>query len=149
MPKGIYKRKLNIEKKEESKKKRKEWLKNWKLENREKLLQQSKASYKRNKQHRQEYSKEFYWKNKQKTLDRIRLKKYGISGDEFRTIVEKQGIKCPICNKTIKKNLSVDHNHVTGEIRGIICNNCNLAIGNAEDSPSRLRAMADYLEKNL
>jgi len=37
----------------------------------------------------------------------------------------------------------------TGKIRGIICNACNLAIGNAENSPDRLRSMAKYLEENV
>lgn len=105
---------------------------NWKKKNRDKLALQARLRYN---------------SDNQKELDRIRLNKYGITGDEFRTILKRQGHKCPICNHDIAKNPSVDHDHVTGKIRGLICNNCNLAMGNAGDSPKRLRAMADYLER--
>ena len=132
-----------------SREKRSLWLKDWKLKNREKLLKQSRDSYKRNADKRRSASRRFYRENKQKELDRRRFGKYRITGDKFRLILEKQEFKCPICRKDITKNLSVDHDHITGKIRGLICNKCNLAIGNAEDSPERLRLMADYLEKNI
>lgn len=106
----------------------------WKQKNREKIVLQARLRYQ---------------KNNQKELDRIRLNKYGITGKEFREMLNKQGFRCPICNESITKNLSVDHDHLTRKIRGLICNNCNLAIGNAGDSPERLRAMADYLERNI
>lgn len=130
-----------------SKEKRRISLKAWKLKNREKLLQQGRASYKRNADKRRAYSRNFYRNNRQKELDRIRFRKYGISGDDFRKLLKKQKGKCPICGRSLVKNPSVDHDHATGEIRGLICNLCNLAIGNAGDSPDRLRAMARYLEE--
>lgn len=126
---------------------RKAFMKAWRAKNHEKLLIQGRASYRRNAENRRKYSREFYWENRQKELDRIRFKKYGITGDEFRMILERQNLKCPICERDIKKNLSVDHDHRTGKIRGLICNNCNLSIGNAGDSSDRLRAMAKYLDE--
>lgn len=120
----------------------------WRKKNREILLKKDREYYKKNAERERSYARELYRKNSQKELDRIRYKKYGITGDEFRALVEKQGIKCPICNKDITKNPTVDHDHSTGKIRGLICSPCNLAIGNAEDSPDRLRAMANYLEKS-
>lgn len=121
----------------------------WARKNHDKILNQGREYQKNNREKLAARSRERYRNNKQKELDRIRRKKYGITGEEFRAIIEKQGLKCPICTKDITKNPSVDHNHKTGEIRGLICNKCNLAIGNAEDSPDRLRRMADYLEKNI
>lgn len=106
----------------------------WKKENMPKVLYQARLRY---------------HNNPQKELDRIRFKKYGITGSDFRNMLNDQNSKCPICNKNITKNLSVDHDHITGKIRGLICNKCNLSIGNAEDSPVRLRLMADYLEGKL
>lgn len=52
--------------------------------------------------------------------------------------------RCAICDAT--DNLVGDHCHSTGKPRGILCRNCNLAIGNMADDPSRLRAAAAYLE---
>ena len=132
-----------------SKEKRKEYVKKWKVKNKDKILELGRNWAKKNRKKISEQARLRYQKNPQKELDRIRFKKYGITGEEFRAILEKQGISCPICGKTIGKNLSVDHNHITGKVRGVICNKCNLAIGNAEDSPDRLRAMANYLEKNI
>jgi hypothetical protein len=131
-----------------SKEKRKAWLKTWKEKNHEKLLLQGRASYNRNVHNRRKFSREFYWKNKKSELDRIRFKKYGITGDEFRVMLDKQEEKCLVCKQTDEKNLSVDHDHSTGMVRGIICNRCNMALGNVGDSPKILRALADYLEKH-
>lgn len=63
---------------------------------------------------------------------------------------EAQGNKCAICGKLQDDNsrrLALDHDHTTDEIRGLLCSNCNSALGMAEDNPSVLRAAADYLEK--
>lgn len=51
---------------------------------------------------------------------------------------------CAICKSTAQ--LVGDHDHETGAPRGILCRNCNLALGNMFDSPERLRAAAAYLE---
>ena len=129
--------------------KRQAYIKSWRLKNKDKIREQSRSYAEKNKERRTKLARLRYRKNPQRELDLIRFRKYGISGDEFREIIEKQNGKCPICTNSINKNFSVDHEHGTGRIRGIICNNCNLAIGNAGDSPDRLRAMASYLEKNI
>ena len=117
--------------------------------NKDKLLAQDRIWKRANREKVALKARIRYSKKRQIFLDRIRLNKYGITGEEFRTILKQQGSKCPICNRDISKNLSVDHNHLTGEIRGLICNNCNLAMGNAGDSPKILRALADYLERHV
>ena len=58
--------------------------------------------------------------------------------------------RCAICDAHAADNhkeLSLDHDHETGEIRGLLCNNCNTVLGMADDNPHLLRAAADYLEK--
>ena len=132
---------------EVQKQKRNARLKTWKEKNSEKLHEQNRVWREKNKEKLARQRRARYKKNPQKDLDYKRFKKYGITGDEFRAIVQQQNHKCPICTRNIDKNFSVDHNHTTGKIRGIICHNCNLSIGNAHDSPQRLRTMADYLEK--
>lgn len=132
-----------------SKEKRKVYRKAWTEENRARLRGQNRQWKQKNREKIAFLARLRYQKNSQKELDRIRLNKYGITGEEFKEILKKQGLRCPICNRIITKNPSVDHDHATGKIRGLICNNCNLAMGNAGDSPERLRAMADYLERNI
>lgn len=51
---------------------------------------------------------------------------------------------CAICGA--ESDLVGDHDHGTGKPRGILCRNCNLAIGNMRDDPERLRRAAEYLE---
>jgi hypothetical protein len=52
---------------------------------------------------------------------------------------------CEICGS--KNKLGIDHDHKTGKIRGVLCTNCNTAIGLAKDSPDRLRLIIQYLER--
>ena len=77
------------------------------------------------------------------------LKLYGITHTEYMELYRKQGGKCAICGipqLECEKALSVDHNHETGQIRGLLCNRCNLTIGNASDNPDILYNAALYLE---
>ncbi len=56
---------------------------------------------------------------------------YGITGEQYDALYEAQGGVCGICrvaNGTTKK-LAVDHDHQTGEVRGLLCGPCNLMIG--------------------
>lgn len=73
---------------------------------------------------------------------------YGISVDTYLDIMQNQNSVCKICHEECKTkySLSVDHNHKTGVIRGLLCNRCNRAIGMFKDNPALLRAAAKYLE---
>lgn len=63
--------------------------------------------------------------------------------------------RCSICNRTEQeasgfiKALAVDHNHTSGEVRGLLCQQCNQGIGLFGDDPERLRLAADYVEFHL
>jgi len=71
---------------------------------------------------------------------------YGMSIEEFDAMsVDQQG-RCAICRQVPDHRLHVDHDHVTGEIRRLLCRNCNLAIGYLKDSPDLARAAAEYLD---
>jgi hypothetical protein len=91
--------------------------------------------------HKRPYNYEI---DKNSKLKRI----YGISYSEYLTMLEAQNGCCAICgtNDTGKrKAFAVDHNHTTGKVRGLLCGNCNLGIGNLkEDEGIMLRAM-EYL----
>lgn len=74
---------------------------------------------------------------------------YGITIEQYYAILDHQGGGCAICNRKLKtKKYAVDHNHKTGEVRGLLCGPCNNRIlGSARDSPEILRRAADYLEE--
>lgn len=78
------------------------------------------------------------------------LKTYGITLDDYNEMfVEQQGC-CKICGTSqseLKHNLSVDHCHITGKVRGLLCNDCNLILGNAYDSIDILQSAIKYLKK--
>jgi hypothetical protein len=65
---------------------------------------------------------------------------------------KEQGSACAICKRTDTgvartKMLSIDHNHVTGKVRGLLCNWCNQGLGHFRDSPELLIKAAEYLKK--
>lgn len=99
---------------------------------------------------RQDY-KEVYRKKRWKRL----LKQYGISQDEYEQLESEQDFKCAICNqpetrmyKDVLCRLVVDHDHKTKRIRGLLCYNCNIGLGNFKDDPKRLISAATYLGRN-
>jgi len=78
-------------------------------------------------------------------------KKYGITPEQYIELFNKQEGKCIICNKhqiEFKKALGVDHDHKTGKIRGLLCNDCNLGIGYLKDNIIFLQKAIDYLNNN-
>jgi Recombination endonuclease VII len=73
------------------------------------------------------------------------LKRYGISPAEYDALLAKQGGACAICRKRSKGRLCVDHCHVTGMVRGLLCNECNSALGYLKDDQASLVAALAYL----
>ena len=70
--------------------------------------------------------------------------------DYDRMLAEQRGV-CKICKmgstcKGKPERLSVDHNHETGKVRGLLCRRCNRALGAFRDNPDVLRAAIEYLE---
>jgi hypothetical protein len=76
---------------------------------------------------------------------RARLKRYGISPAEYDALLAKQDGACAICRRRSKGRLCVDHCHVTGMIRGLLCNECNGALGYLKDDQASLVAALAYL----
>lgn len=69
---------------------------------------------------------------------------YGLTLDEYRAMVERQGGRCAICGQADVK-LVVDHNHVSGAVRSLLCHLCNAMIGCARERIDILAAAAAYL----
>lgn len=78
-------------------------------------------------------------------------RRYGITSLDYEKMLEVQDYKCRICgvNKCVTgRNFSVDHNHTTGKIRGLLCAHCNVGIGNFKDDISYLEKAIQYLKDN-
>ena len=75
---------------------------------------------------------------------RARIKKYGITEEYFQSLLDFQNGVCAICGEP--NPTCIDHNHETGEVRGLLCQDCNFAIGVMRDNPARFRNAATYLE---
>ena len=74
-------------------------------------------------------------------------RRYGLTVDDYQAILVAQGGVCAICRGPFtRSNGSVDHDHETGRVRGILCVRCNTGIGYAQDSVDLLRAAVDYLQ---
>lgn len=92
--------------------------------------------------------------NKDFTRDRDFRKKYGISYADYAALLQKQNGLCACCGRAESKvqfgnvrMLSVDHDHETEKVRGLLCGNCNQGIGYfGNDRPDLLRKAAAYLD---
>jgi len=77
------------------------------------------------------------------------LRTWGLTEEEYLKILKKQGGKCFICQKdadVFKKRLAVDHDHVTMEIRGLLCTHCNRTIIGRNRNPDILYRAFQYLK---
>lgn len=86
--------------------------------------------------------------NKKATLKN----KFGMTIDQYIMLLEQQGEKCAVCStprNNLKRDLSVDHNHTTGKIRGLLCDNCNIALGHLKEDTERMKNMIRYVETHL
>lgn len=77
---------------------------------------------------------------------------YGMTIEQYEAMLEAQDGRCAICgngaDKSGKNVLYVDHCHDSGAIRELLCSRCNFAIGQADDRPEILEAMAGYLRRH-
>jgi hypothetical protein len=101
-----------------------------------------------NPERHRERQREYAESGKKKVADRkSHLKrKYGLTVEQFNEMLASQGFGCAICGKPDPDN--VDHDHVTGRVRGILCWNCNIAIGQLQDDEDRVLALAAYLGRD-
>lgn len=86
--------------------------------------------------------------------ERYYRRNYGIGVREWQAMFEAQGGRCAICRGEgflmrahHEATLMVDHDHNTGAVRGLLCHNCNRALGLLQDSALIVREAATYLER--
>ncbi len=110
------------------------------------------AEYYKNPQYMKKYNKEYRENHKRDLENKRLLRDYGIDLDELQ-----DRLRCAVCGRTFEvKSLKgkskhgrphVDHDHVLNIVRGILCSNCNTAIGLLKENPEIVRAVLKYLEK--
>ncbi len=97
------------------------------------------------------------WQKETNYNKRYNLKKFGLTLEQYNEMFKNQNGLCAICHKPEVKidlktglilSLAVDHNHITGKVRGLLCRNCNVGIGYLLDSSDILRNAALYLDKH-
>lgn len=98
---------------------------------------------------RKMYDKKHYAKNSSSWRDKQLMRTYNISLDQYNRMLAEQNNKCVICNTMYDqsgKSMAVDHCHTTGAIRGLLCKNCNTALGSVKDDINILQNMITYLQ---
>ncbi len=101
-----------------------------------------------------EQSKKYY-RESEDYRNRIRssgLKlRLGITNEDYFELLKEQNNQCAICNTKAEENkyFHVDHDHVTGKIRGLLCKQCNHGLGNFRDTKQLLRNAIKYLDRNF
>lgn len=100
-----------------------------------------------NRRFEQEHGTSRYEKYHKGDPQHTRYARYAMSMEDYDRLLERQGGVCAICKFPSEENLVVDHDHVTGTVRGLLCNPCNRAIGQLKDSVPTLQAAIYYLQR--
>lgn len=100
------------------------------------------------------YNKNYKLKNKDKittwTRDYLLKATFNITTEEYNRKLADQNESCDICKKhysLFKTKLAADHCHSTGRIRGLLCSNCNVALGHMKENSENITNMLNYLTK--
>lgn len=114
-------------------------------------LARARENYQKNRERRKVDFQAYRQKNADKIHAAHLRRKYGISKDQYRTLMTEQEGRCAICRRSFmdihRVRLHVDHDHATGQVRGLLCNRCNLLLGMVQDIPALLMQAVNYLTR--
>lgn len=145
---------------------RKRYNAKYKAQNAERIRAQNAARYERNKEAEQEKHRSWHHANRDRVreykqrrakerpdlIKASKLKVYGLTLEDYRSMIEAQDGKCAICRKDFQPGKltgpHVDHCHSTGEVRELLCRSCNSILGYADENPDTLVAAADYIRRH-
>ena len=128
----------------------------WTQENRELANAWYREDRKKNPDKYREIAKRSYEKNKKQKNEYQVKRMYGIEAEQYYKMYEDQQNRCAICNQLETRKsrtpgqlarLTLDHNHETGQIRGLLCHSCNTGIGKFRESEDLFRLAIAYLER--
>lgn len=127
-------------------------VKKYSKNNSEKIREYRKTYHEKNKEKLKKYQQDRYYNGngRLENLESKLKKNYNLTLDGYNDLIVKQKGVCAICFNqcTSGKSLSVDHNHDTGKIRGLLCNRCNRGIGLMRDDAIILESAIKYLKEN-
>jgi hypothetical protein len=124
--------------------------KRWYAENRESAIAGVKRWQQENKEHLHAYRREYRKRRQAEDRDAHLRRTFGFSSAQYEDMLAAQGGGCAICGKPPGKiSLHVDHDHESGEIRGLLCVGCNNALGQFKDDCDLLSRAAGYLRRDL
>lgn len=102
--------------------------------------------------HKDPVRRRTYQRAYQNTYQWVRkLARHGLTPQDYEDLLAAQGGGCAICGTTVnrygdtERRLPVDHDHETGQVRGVLCDVCNRVLGLFGDDPARLEHAAEYL----
>lgn len=148
---------------EEQKKRRAESAREWRRKNPERAKEHAQRSRDRNYdkirarqaawvEHNREYVQEkaraYYQKNRDRVRENNWKKTFGITAEQYHTLLKIQDGRCAICKTDTPGKgewFAVDHDHKTGLIRGLLCVHCNVGLGHFQDAPDLLITASEYL----
>lgn len=103
--------------------------------------------HRRNREERLEKQRERYQDNKEEVLERQKWysveKKYGLTKEDYLQLMEDVNSSCQCCGKA--EDLCIDHCHNTGKVRGVLCRQCNQALGLLGDTKENVIKLLEYL----
>ena len=121
----------------------------WRAANPEKVRESKRRYRAANPEKIKESYRRWYAANPEKGREKNFRTKYGMSSEEYDRKYEKQNGRCKICTDAgyegPPQKLQVDHSHVSGINRDLLCNNHNTAVGNVHEDPREAGALAAYL----
>jgi hypothetical protein len=140
------------------------WTKAWNEKHREEIILRRKAWYSEHKKEIAEKAKVYRQKHKAKFRERNKISNfrnrennhawrrknlYGLSQEAYYTLLGEQGGACAVCGSDdwLTRVPHIDHDHITGKVRGVVCRKCNLALGHLGDDLNTAKSMVRYLEK--
>jgi hypothetical protein len=105
--------------------------------------ERQREAYKQNPEKFRRQARESYHRNPENDRRYQLRRKYGITLEDYERLHTAQGGRCAICDDEVE--LGVDHDHLTGEVRALLCNGCNTAIGLLRENPILTEKALEYL----
>lgn len=125
--------------------------------NKDKICEQRRALRKANVEAAREYDRKRYSARRKEKHRAYKLKsQFNLTVEQYEAMSEVQNGKCASCGEEQiiydkfgnLRRLAVDHDHATGEVRQLLCNTCNVALGMINDDVRKLQCLIEYVKRH-